>query len=449
MQKMLAANWLCFLCIVRVEGFFARHGKPSPLAIDLLLQSNEYDQPAGEFSRREAFELTVGGAFVGSGLASAEKANADDGYRPAPRPTAYRVDSTQPPTLIPLSSAKQEFAVLKKLGKGFGTDKAEILDDRVNLNNILNKAVFGSIDAVAGLTGGKKEESKFGPGYASFVCMGVPSKPSATDISQIVSLFEPMLKNRKDETAIGLAFCPLSTQSNLDDYLKSGNESTLVNALQQKGVRKDFVDLYLPLIRYAKTRSLDLLALSPETEDIVVARTKGLQNLDPDRRKSYVIDAEGFISMSGEPQFRMYTERSLLKDFTPINSDDKPGNFFSERILVHETAATTAATYAVRRPDSLVIVVAPIPDLRFLLGINGRIPRIYRFLDPTNTKVSDDAVTTVLVNPTANETLSKSRYLRLEIGTGPETLGFQSKVSDYLWFSSSPKVNLIPRLMNG
>jgi hypothetical protein len=37
----------------------------------------------------------------------------------------------------------------------------------------------------------------------------------------------------------------------------------------------------------------------------------------------------------------------------------------------------------------------------------------------------------------------------LEIGTGPATLTSQAKIADYLWFSASPKVNLIPRLMNG
>ena len=119
--------------------------------------------------------------------------------------------------------------------------------------------------------------------------------------------------------------------------------------------------------------------------------------------------------------------------------------------MVHEAAATAAAKYAVDRPESLVVIVAPIPDLRYLQGINGRIPRVAAALSGglSTNKITDDAVTTILLNPTAEETLSKSRYLRLEIGTGPETLEYQSKVADYFWFSSSPKVNMIPRLMNG
>ena len=122
-------------------------------------------------------------------------------------------------------------------------------------------------------------------------------------------------------------------------------------------------------------------------------------------------------------------------------------NFFAERILVHEAAATTVSRWATSRPDSLVVTVAPIPDVRFFWGMNGRVPRICKFLNP-ETLVTDEAVTTILLNPSAKETLSESRWLRLEIGTAPNNWEYQTKVADYLWFSSSPKVNMIPRMMN-
>jgi hypothetical protein len=170
--------------------------------------------------------------------------------------------------------------------------------------------------------------------------------------------------------------------------------------------------------------------------------------VDPERRTKYVFDPDGFIKLSQEPKFRVYADRSLLKDFKPVSSSDSPGLFFSERILVHETAAGIAAKYATQRPDSMVIVLAPTPDLRFLEGINGRLTRLCAFLNPSNNKVTDDAVTTILLNPSASETLSKTNFLRLEIGTGPETLDYQSKIADYFWFSFMPKVNMIPRLMN-
>jgi hypothetical protein len=49
----------------------------------------------------------------------------------------------------------------------------------------------------------------------------------------------------------------------------------------------------------------------------------------------------------------------------------------------------------------------------------------------------------------APDTLSKSNYLWLEIVTLPDILDYQLKVANYLWFSSLPKVNQIPWLMNG
>jgi Haem-binding uptake, Tiki superfamily, ChaN len=394
---------------------------------------------------------------AGPAVAAAPSDVGDDGtgYIPAVRPTAYRVDSTEPPTLIPLSSARKQVGMLKDLGRGSGTDKDAIVIDSVNLNNVMNKVVLGTIDKVSGLTGSKEDDRRSGPGYASFVCMGVPAATTPADIDLAVSLLGPIVDarngNRDGNTALGLSFCPLSVQPALDSYSKTGDEAALKVAMQESGVEDRMVDMYLPLFQNARQRSLQLLALSPELPDIATARTKGLQAVNPDRRRAYVADPQGFIALTQEPKYKLYVDRSLLKDFDPIDNDDKPSGFFAERILVHEAGATAAAKYAVDRPESLVVILAPSPDLRYLQGINGRIPRIAAALSDgkTASKITNNAVTTILLNPTAQETLSKSRYLRLEIGTGPDTLQYQTKVADYLWFSSSPKVNLIPRLMNG
>jgi len=203
-----------------------------------------------------------------------------------------------------------------------------------------------------------------------------------------------------------------------------------------------------------------LLALSPEYEDLQTVLKQGLQQIDPERRSKYVPDAQGFIDMTQNAQFKMYVDRSLLKDLPSSSSSSTEANFFAQRILVHETAATVCAKYAQSHqqaassngsntagPPPLVLAVVPIPDVRFLVGgMNGRLARISNVMGLS--KVTNNDVTTILLNPTASETLSKSRYLRLEIGTGPDTIDLQSKVADYLWFSTSPKVNLIPRLMN-
>lgn len=371
-------------------------------------------------------------------------------YIPAKRPTAYRVDSTIPPTLIPMNAPK-EMATLIALGRGSGTSKDPVLDDGVTLNNMMNKAVFGTINNVASVMGTNPDDKKRrGKGYASFVCFGIPKEMTPTDIDLAVSLLTPMIqvRNSNAATAIALAFAPMSTQLALDSYASNGNTAALMDAMISSGVNETIVQLHLPLLNLAYRKSLDLLAMSPEYADIQTVRTEGLQNLNVDRRANYVLDSEGFISLTADKRFRLYTERSLQKDFTMLNANDSPGGFFAEKILVHETAATVAANYAVTRPDSFVAIIAPTPEVRYQCGINGRIPRLCEFLQKDENKVTLDAVTTILLNPTPPETLSLSRKLRLEIGTAPENIDIQTKVSDYLWFSSTPKVSLIPRLMN-
>lgn len=448
MSRVLA---LTFLLLLGEKESLAFQPRRTPRSRVASLQAHpEDDAPSQGLSRREACRVAVGGALISGGLLnSASIAHAEEGYKPAKRPFAYRVDTTQPPTLIPISGAQKEMKILEDLGKGSGTAKAVIVNDSVNLNNILNKAVFGAIDAVKSATEAKGDDLMGGPGYASFVCMGVPVDVQADDVGLAKSLTSSILKSRNGETALGLAFCPMSTQQALDSYLSTGDLSTLTSSLTEKGVSSNVVDTYVPLFKLARSNGLRMLALSPEKEDIKTARAKGLQFVDPDRRTTYVSDPNGFIALSQDPKFRVYSDRSLLKDFTPLNNDDSAGLFFSERILVHETAANVAAQYAVQRPDSMVIVVAPTPDLRYLQGINGRIARLCAFLNPQKNKVTENSVTTILLNPSAKDTLSMTNYIRLEVGTGPETLDYQSKVSDYLWFSTMPKVNMIPRLMDG
>jgi len=458
-------------------GFLLSREQHLPMARAAGLSGNDEttsdnDRLSGSFnselSRRHVCRSVIGAAVtVSSGLVAgidpvlAMKED-ENGYVAAVRPTAYRIDSTQPPTLLPLTSARKEKNTLDELGRGSGTNKEEIKIDTVNLNNFMNKLVFGSIDFVSQAVSQTKDESKIGPGYASFVCMGVPFITTAKDIDLAASLLNSILQDRNNKlaTALGLSFCPMSVQPALDSYTKSGNESALLSAMKEAGITSDTVDLYMPLIRVAKRKSLDFLALSPEFEDIKAARTSGLAAVDFERRKSYVLDPEGFISVTKDQRYKLYTDRSLLKDYAPTNDDDNLKGFFAERIFVHEAAASVVANYAVNKPEALVTIVAPTPDVRYLQGINGRIPRVYGSLVKRNNdngtnsqtvtnKVSDNAVTTVLLNPTAAETLSAGRFLRLEIGTGPETLAYQAKVADYLWFSSSPKVNLIPRMMNG
>lgn len=385
-------------------------------------------------------------------------------YIPAKRCTAYLVDATIPPTLIPYR-ASREAAILKNLGMGYGTPKSPFIEDDINLNNFMNKAVFGSIDAVNQVLGGTTN-GKSGENYQSFIFLGANFDDTFTaavdggggDAALAVGLLEDICKpkERLGNTAIGLAFCPQSCQGLLDQFVDGGSESALLEGLIGKVIDEQLTKAHLPILRFAQKKRFPLLALAPETKDLETVRKGGLQTLDPERREIYVADAQGFIALTQDPKFKLYTEKSLFKDFQPSSAvvanneaavKTEQGNFFAEKILIHEACATCINKWAASRPDSLVITIAPISDVRFMGGINGRVPRISHFLNK-DSLVDDEAVTTILLNPNAKETLSESKFLRLEIGTSPDNWAYQTKVADYLWFSSMPKVNMLPRMMN-
>ena len=380
-------------------------------------------------------------------------------YIPAKRCTAYLVDATIPPSLIPYR-ASREAAILKNLGMGYGTPKAPYIEDGINLNNFMNKAVFGTIDAVNQVLG-EKTQGKSGENYQSYIFFGAnfdntftASSDGGGDAQLAVGLLEDISKpkERDGNTAIGLAFCPQSCQELLDQYVNGGGESALLEGLRGKGVDEQLTEAHLPILRFAKKKRFALLALAPEVKDLETVRKGGLQSLDPEKRERYVIDPQGFIALTQDPKFKLYSDKSLFKDFVPSSNDAaaakaEEGNYFAEKILTHEACATCITKWAASRPDSLVVTIAPISDVRFMGGINGRVPRISQFLNK-DSLVDDDAVTTILLNPNAKETLSESKFLRLEIGTSPDNWAYQTKVADYLWFSSMPKVNMLPRMMN-
>ena len=54
---------------------------------------------------------------------------------------------------------------------------------------------------------------------------------------------------------------------------------------------------------------------------------------------------------------------------------------------------------------------------------------------------------TVLVNPTAIDSLSDNRSLRLALEYADD-LYAGKPLANYLWFTKSPKVSLIPRMLN-
>jgi Haem-binding uptake, Tiki superfamily, ChaN len=410
-----------------------------------------------------------------STTACAEDSISGNGYVPAIRPTVYRVDSTIPPTLLPVPSKQKHLRILKDLGRGLGTDKKEVFVDRINLNNMLQKAVYGTINTAKSVIQPEQDTQK---SPASFVCIGLPMQPSERDVKLNVSLLQTMFEKRlsqspRQPTAIAMATLPCTLQGALDDLIAGrisvADLPNVAGSNEGEALRRlveQVIPLYQPILDYAVQMQIPLLAIGLSLDDRSTVRSRGIQAVNPTSRARYVVDPEGFISTTNDPFFKLYTDRSLLKDrlFLKTDADEtvSEGNYFAERILAHEAAATLISQYALGRGnDCLVAVLAPINDLRYMGGINGRIPRIFQFLQNAPNSLTAEVsssiafapvtmndVTTILLNPTALDTLSRTVRLRLEIGTGPDTLAYQTKIADYLWFDSSPPVKLLPRVMD-
>lgn len=477
--------WICSLPIASTFVFSSKglvstsvRSHPPKKCVDV--NNGDHDEYSSSHHRRKILQgsLWLGVAWANGSSANAlnfnpfipeDQISTNHGLpQPAKRATAYLVDSTIPPTLVPFK-ASREAAILKQIGSGSGTRKTAFIEEELNLNNFMNKGVFGTIEFFQDLTGNDSSStttSKNAAGElnkstkkvnfdASFVFLGMDYKDtSGQDASLATSLMTDILKPRRGlDSAIALDYIPQSLQSALDEYMESTetNSATLeklTSTLINNNISADIIAQQLPILEFAKAKHLKLIACSPEVVDIVTVRQEGIQNVNPERRSNYVLDSQGFIDWTQAPKNRMYTDKSLLKDFEAQDPKDSPANFFGERILVHETIATTIAKYAVQHPKTLVIAISQIKDVRFMGGPNGRVVRVCKALSP-DMVVDEDAVTTILINPSAEETLSQSKFLRLEIGTAPSLLQYQTKVSDYLWFSTMPKVNMLPRLMNG
>jgi hypothetical protein len=310
---------------------------------------------------------------------------------------------------------------------GSGTSKEPYAADEINLNNFMNKAVFGSVDAISSVLNPqpKKKDATFvflGANFdsESYTARGNVDADGELAVSLIREMGRP--NERRGNTAIGLGFVPVSASGALEEYIasNSGNGPSLdklKDQLKNAGADPYLIERHVPIFQLAHEKQYPLLALSPDPKDIETLRKGGLQSLDPQKRDAYVTDPEGFISMTRDPKFKLYTDKSLLKDFVPSSETlteeqfkAEQANFFAERILVHEAGASAAAAWAASRPNSLVISITSIPDVRFMGGVNGRVGRVYGKLK--NVELGEDAVTTILLNPSAS--VSYNELLLLE-----------------------------------
>ena len=75
------------------------------------------------------------------------------------------------------------------------------------------------------------------------------------------------------------------------------------------GVLCEVFDAQLNLLQWAKRLNnngqhrIDLLALAPDVQDMAAVWSDGLENVDLERRLTYVVNTLGFIRSTQDPKF--------------------------------------------------------------------------------------------------------------------------------------------------
>lgn len=326
-----------------------------------------------------------------------------DGLR-SPRPLAYRVQFTDPPTTVPFPREFEPNLI------------KEISEERL--------VFFGVHGEAAG------------------------DQATAAEVMGKVST------KLKDKAAIGLEQVEMQFQPALDAYIaeRQGDlaaaDAELAEATQWEDRCAFPFENFLPVLHLARSRGLPLVAMGVDSEKVFDVMQNGMDSLGEDERNAYVSDFKGFVTYVRDKGFQVYADKLIFPSYDRLNEAGLLGkkpptkpNFFAARILADEALASKAVDWATQNNGMRLFVVQREDHVKFGFGASGRAARIAKSLG------SDMPTKSVLINPTAEDSLSLSRSLRLALEYADDLLNGKP-LANYLWFSKSPKVNQIPRMVN-
>jgi hypothetical protein len=195
----------------------------------------------------------------------------------------------------------------------------------------------------------------------------------------------------------------------------------------------------------------------------------GLDSLTDTDRSKYVPDSLGFLNTVKNPGFQRYADKVIASSY---QSDLQNGiiplqtnleNYFGNRILVDEGIASTASSFVNNNPDTILVLISNKDRVIFGYGIQERARRhlsYLRSLSKSNDLTSnveetnstdddnlDNKISSILVNPIANDSLSYISQLQLSLAYG-DFLKDQKPLANFIWFTNDPVVKLLTRPKN-
>lgn len=225
---------------------------------------------------------------------------------------------------------------------------------------------------------------------ADVIYLGETHTDEADHIAQL-DIITAMHQTRGD-IAIGLEMFQRPFQAVLDQYI--AGEITEADLIEQSEyeTRWGFEwELYAPIVRYAQTHQIPLIALNTPREITKKVARQGLASLTgPDLE---YIPPIADIDTSDE-NYQAMVAQVFGHHGGHGHSGPSFENFFAAQVLWDETMAESVARFVTASPDTQVIVLAGEGHIVYDFGIPNRVKR----------RLGDSLVAySVLLNPTSTE----------------------------------------------
>lgn len=297
------------------------------------------------------------------------------------------------------------------------------------------------------------------------------------DKALCLQILQNMVKTNPTNKRIvlGLEMIEQPFQSYLDDYLKSTSTMEEADRLLYEGTQwgkrwKFAFEPYLPLLHFAKSNQIPLIALGAPTESVNSIVSGGFEGLSDDDRNKYILDGQGFVDFVRLPGFKRYTDRVILPsyDFYASNKllgdNPSPEKFFASRIFKDEAIAGKAAQYIAANSNTMMVALVAMEHAKFGFGAQERLKYRLASLRGTSPPSAEDLavppsrrilstigngrdVLSVLLNPSARDSSSETAQLTLSLAYG-QFLDESRPLADYIWFSNYPESKLLTRPKN-
>ena len=350
--------------------------------------------------------------------------------RPSKRNHLYSIEMTDPPSLLPRTRVG-ELSAIKRLAN----------------NDII---IFGD---------------------------HINSKQDRELESSILSIMNDECHQINKRIVIGLEMIENDPiyQSLLDTYISNQKitleeaDDILLKSTNWNSIWKGDFNSYLPLFHFARKNKINLLAVGVSLGLQKKVLENGLDSLTDTDRSKYVPDSSGFLNTVRNPGFQRYADKVIASSY---QSDLQNGiippqtnleNYFGNRILVDEGIATTASSFVNTNPDTILVLISNKDRVIFGYGIQERARRHLSYLrslsksndltsnveeaNSTNDDNLDNKISSILVNPIANDSLSYIAQLQLSLAYG-NFLKDQKPLANFIWFTNDPVVKLLTRPKN-